>query len=71
MPHSSACSSFVENDLATYGKQRNHPEVDGTSRMSPYLHFGQISPLTIALAVDKAAKEGRFPRLRATAISTS
>ena len=53
--------SFVENDLATYGKQRNHPEVDGTSRMSPYLHFGQISPLTIALAVDKAAKEGKVP----------
>ena len=37
-----------------YSKDRNHPEVDGTSRLSPYLHFGHISPLTIALAVRKA-----------------
>lgn len=51
--------SFVEHDLQHYEIQRNHPEVDGTSRLSPYLHFGHISPLTIALAVEKAAREGR------------
>lgn len=45
---------FVEKKLANYAKQRNHPELDGTSRMSPYLHFGHISPLTIALAVKAA-----------------
>ena len=50
---------FVAHDLSHYEKQRNHPEVDGTSRLSPYLHFGHISPLTIALAVDKAAKQGK------------
>ena len=33
---------------------RNHPEIAGTSRLSPYLHFGNIGPLTIALAVEKA-----------------
>ena len=33
---------------------RNHPEVSGTSRLSPYLRFGNIGPLTIALAVTKA-----------------
>src|SRR5271155_1018988 len=42
--------------LETYDAQRNHPEVDGTSCMSPYLHFGHVGPLTIALAVDAAAK---------------
>ena len=28
----------------TYETQRDIPEEDGTSRLSPYLHFGQISP---------------------------
>jgi deoxyribodipyrimidine photo-lyase len=48
---------FVNQELATYDHTRNHPEIDGTSRMSPYLHFGHISPITIALAVEKALKE--------------
>jgi deoxyribodipyrimidine photo-lyase len=50
---------FVDHQLADYDKQRNHPETDGTSQMSPYLHFGHISPLTIALAVDEAVKAGK------------
>ena len=41
-------------DLAGYDETRNHPEDAGTSRLSPYLHFGNIGPLTIALAVKKA-----------------
>ncbi len=49
---------FVTHKLANYAKKRNHPEVDGTSLMSPYLHFGHISPLTIALAVEDARKQG-------------
>lgn len=49
---------FVDHLLPGYDTQRNHPEVDGTSQMSPYLHFGHISPLTVALAVDKALKQG-------------
>ncbi len=32
----------------------------GTSRLSPYLHFGNIGPLTIALAVEKAAKSDKI-----------
>ncbi len=42
---------FVKNKLQHYGKLRNHPEADGTSDLSPYLHFGHIGPITIALAV--------------------
>jgi len=45
---------FLEHKLRGYGTQRNHPEVDHTSRLSPYLHFGHISPITVALAVEKA-----------------
>ena len=50
---------FVNKDLAAYDQNRNHPEVDGTSRLSPYLHFGHIGPITIALAVEKAFKDGK------------
>jgi deoxyribodipyrimidine photo-lyase len=50
---------FVSHLLAGYDTQRNHPETDGTSQMSPYLHFGQISPVTIALEVEKAQKAGK------------
>jgi deoxyribodipyrimidine photo-lyase len=44
---------FVQHKLRGYGTQRNKPEIDHTSRLSPYLHFGHISPITIALAVKK------------------
>ncbi|WP_353072982.1 deoxyribodipyrimidine photo-lyase [Tunturiibacter gelidiferens] len=47
---------FTGELLKDYDTQRNHPETDGTSCMSPYLHYGHIGPITIALAVDAAAK---------------
>jgi deoxyribodipyrimidine photo-lyase len=50
---------FVDTGLAGYEKERNHPETDGTSRLSPYLHFGHIGPLTIANAVRKAVGAGK------------
>ncbi len=53
-------SEFIRTDLAGYDENRNHPERAGTSRLSPYLHFGNIGPLTIALAVEKAAKSGKI-----------
>jgi deoxyribodipyrimidine photo-lyase len=43
--------AFVAQGLRTYDEGRNHPEVDGTSRLSPYLHFGHIGPREVALAV--------------------
>ncbi len=45
---------FVARKLTGYGTQRNKPETDHTSRLSPYLHFGHISPVTVALAVQNA-----------------
>jgi deoxyribodipyrimidine photo-lyase len=44
-------TEFIELKLTDYPRRRNHPESDGTSRLSPYLHFGQIGPHTIALKV--------------------
>jgi deoxyribodipyrimidine photo-lyase len=47
---------FTGKLLEDYEARRNHPETDGTSCMSPYLHFGHIGPLTIALAIEAAVK---------------
>ena len=48
-------ADFVKHGLRNYPKDRNHPELSGTSHLSPYLHFGHIGPLTIAHAVDAAS----------------
>jgi len=34
---------FLEASAADYARDRDRPEVDGTSRLSPYLRFGAIS----------------------------
>ncbi|MGA3045856.1 MAG: deoxyribodipyrimidine photo-lyase [Terracidiphilus sp.] len=52
---------FVNVELKDYEETRNHPEMKGTSRLSPYLHFGNIGPITIALAVNEAVKQGKAP----------
>jgi deoxyribodipyrimidine photo-lyase len=44
-------NQFVRNKLRDYPEDRNHPEVNGTSHLSPYLHFGQLSPIRAAIAV--------------------
>jgi len=49
-----ALKRFLRKRLKGYSVRRNHPDLDGTSQLSPYLHFGQIGPHTIALAVKDA-----------------
>jgi deoxyribodipyrimidine photo-lyase len=34
---------FLRHRLAAYGEDRNHPDEDAASGLSPYLHFGHIS----------------------------
>jgi deoxyribodipyrimidine photo-lyase len=46
---------FLENNLKRFDRDRNEPVEHATSHMSPYLHFGQISSLEIALAVKEYA----------------
>jgi deoxyribodipyrimidine photo-lyase len=48
---------FTSKMLGQYEVMRNKPETDGTSAMSPYLHYGHVGPQTIALAVARAAEE--------------
>lgn len=46
--------TFIAERLERYDTNRNQPPRPGTSGMSPYLHFGQVGPHTIALAVREA-----------------
>lgn len=45
---------FVAEGLRTYDTARNLPHLPGTSALSAYLHFGQLGPHTIALAIREA-----------------
>jgi deoxyribodipyrimidine photo-lyase len=49
---------FIEKKLTHYAELRNNPAEDVQSHLSPYLHFGQISPLAVALAVYHADGKG-------------
>lgn len=53
---------FVARAMEDYADQRNTPGRDGTSMLSPFLHFGELSPRQIWAAVRAAAKgSGVFP----------
>ncbi len=49
-----ALEHFLRFKLHHYADQRDDPAGDGTSGLSPYLHFGQISALEVALAAREA-----------------
>lgn len=51
---------FLARNLARYARYRNDPAARATSNLSPYLHFGQISALEVALAAKTWAEEHRL-----------
>jgi deoxyribodipyrimidine photo-lyase len=52
---------FLDTKLDHYASRRNEPSKDIQSHQSPYLHFGQISPLYVALEAMAAAGDARDP----------
>jgi deoxyribodipyrimidine photo-lyase len=42
---------FVAERLGAYGEGRNHPDEDGASGLSPWLHFGHVGAHQVAAAV--------------------
>ena len=48
---------FLHENLKRYPEGRNEPGQRATSNLSPYLHFGQIGALDVALAVREYAAE--------------
>lgn len=51
----SRLTRFLRHGIGDYARTRNHPEEDGTSQLSPYLHFGHIGPREVARAIAGAA----------------
>lgn len=47
----SVLHDFLQSRILDYKDDRNLPSVVGTSRLSPYLHFGEISPNQVWYAV--------------------
>lgn len=45
---------FTEEAIDAYHEERNRPDRPGTSRLSPHLHFGEISPAQCWAAVEAA-----------------
>ena len=50
-----ALDRFLDQGLRGYATERNDPVKDRLSGLSPYLHFGQLSSLRVALGVTAAA----------------
>lgn len=60
-----ALSTFISNGLTHYSRGRDVPAERATSRLSPHLHFGEISPWRAVEAVRMAAGQGRAPEAEA------
>jgi deoxyribodipyrimidine photo-lyase len=54
---------FIAKHLKGYSSGRNDPSAPQCSEMSPYLHFGQISPVEIALKINSAKSGTRDDKL--------
>jgi len=63
---------FVSGAMERYADERNLPDRDGTSALSPHLHFGDISPRQIWSAVRALSREsGVFPPNRGAQVFLS
>jgi deoxyribodipyrimidine photo-lyase len=51
--------SFLASAFVDYTDKRNRPDLRGTSRLSPHLHFGEISPRQIWHGVRQSAEKNR------------
>ncbi len=56
-PAQAQLKSFLENGVSGYAGDRDRPDRNGTSRLSPHLRFGEISPRQVWHAARFAAAE--------------
>ncbi len=55
-------TDFTATKLDVYSQDRNDPNLNAVSHLSPYLHFGQISSQSIAYQVNSATDVNRESR---------
>jgi deoxyribodipyrimidine photo-lyase len=51
---------FLNHRLRRYAREKNQPSAHATSDLSPYLHYGHISSLEVALAVGEHARKHKL-----------
>jgi deoxyribodipyrimidine photo-lyase len=51
---------FLNHRLRRYAREKNEPSAHATSDLSPYLHYGHISSLEVALAVGEHARKHKL-----------
>ena len=57
----SSLNRFLSKAFDDYSAQRNRPDVAGTSRLSPHLHFGELGPRQIWHGLARMAKKRGLP----------
>jgi deoxyribodipyrimidine photo-lyase len=58
---SASLNRFLGEAFDDYTDQRNRPDVRGTSRLSPHLHFGEISPRQVWHGLRRLASKRGLP----------
>ena len=65
-------AAFVRAPMGAYGEGRDRPDRDGTSQLSPWLHFGELGPRQVWAAVKASAGgTGVFPPSRGAGVFLS
>lgn len=52
-------AEFLDGDIGLYDEDRNHPDRNATSGLSPWLHFGHVSSFDILAALEASRKAPR------------
>lgn len=60
---------FLNDGLDDYSEMRNRPDIEGVSRMSPHLHFGEISPRSLWFIIKEKAEHFKNEKSKAAALS--
>ncbi|MEM6460269.1 MAG: deoxyribodipyrimidine photo-lyase, partial [Planctomycetota bacterium] len=54
-----ALDAFLDEAAKSYADRRNLPDVDGTARISPHLHHGELGPRQVYHAARRFKSDGR------------
>lgn len=60
---------FIEHGMPRYAEDRSDPNIDATSRLSAYLHFGHLSPHEVLLACREAGPAAEYARFEDEAVT--
>jgi len=61
--------TFLKTGLARYAEDRGDPNIDATSRLSPYLHFGNVSINEVLLATRVVAPPAQYEKFQDEALT--